>query len=175
MVLLLLMTVVSLTTLKAIKTDERLAGNLQDRNTALQAAESALREAEEFLQTVPWSHSPTIRGFILYTYSGIPAPLRLTDEQCHNLSGIPDRGRRRPLLYPRADGGGGGKRYRAWSSAARYGGERRATYRISALGFGGLSYNASGPAEHLQALAQFDQRASSSPKNGDRGPRPQRR
>ena len=50
MVLMLLMTVVTLTSFKAIKTDERLAGNLQDRTVAFQAAEAALREAEATLE-----------------------------------------------------------------------------------------------------------------------------
>ena len=80
MVLLLLMTAISLTSLKAIKTDERLAGNLQDRYLAFQAAEAALREAEEFLTGVsPGPPFATKKGFTSTPHSGIPAPL-LTDD-----------------------------------------------------------------------------------------------
>ncbi len=136
MVLLLLMTVLSLTTLKSIKTDERLAGNLQDRNTALQAAESALREAEEFLTGVSPGRFANEKGLYLYTYSGIPAPLELTDDDAITYQGSLTGVAQEPL-YTLEQMESGVEKGQSLVLGVRYGGERRATYRITALGFGG--------------------------------------
>lgn len=135
MVLLLLMTAISLTTLKSIKTDERLAGNLQDRMTALQAAESALREAEEFLTRVSPGRFDNADGLYLYTYASTPAPLALTE---HNAIRFKDTltGVSQKPLYTLEQMEAGVEKGQSLVLKG-YGGERRATYRITTLGFGG--------------------------------------
>lgn len=50
LVFLLVMTVLGVTSMRTTTLQERMAGNLQDKNLAFQAAEAALREGEEFLQ-----------------------------------------------------------------------------------------------------------------------------
>ncbi|OOG24912.1 hypothetical protein B1C78_07505 [Thioalkalivibrio denitrificans] len=59
LVFLLLMTLVGVTAMQTTTLQERMAGNLRDRDMALQAAESALREGEWRLQ------QPTIPAFVL--------------------------------------------------------------------------------------------------------------
>jgi len=49
LVFLLVLTVLGVTSMRSTTLQERMAGNLQDNNLAFQAAEAALREAEEFL------------------------------------------------------------------------------------------------------------------------------
>ena len=49
LVLLLVMTIVGVTSLRTITLEEKMASNTQNRNMALQAAESALRNAETWL------------------------------------------------------------------------------------------------------------------------------
>jgi type IV pilus assembly protein PilX len=50
LVFLLLMTLLGVTAMRGTTLQERMAGNLRDNNLALQAAEAALREGEQFLQ-----------------------------------------------------------------------------------------------------------------------------
>lgn len=50
LVFLLILTIVSLSSMRGTTLQERMAGNLRDRNLAFQAAESALRDGETFLQ-----------------------------------------------------------------------------------------------------------------------------
>lgn len=50
LVILLLMTLIGVTAMQTTVLQERMAGNLRDRNIAFQAAEAALRDAERFLQ-----------------------------------------------------------------------------------------------------------------------------
>ncbi|TCT22889.1 pilus assembly PilX family protein [Thiobaca trueperi] len=47
LILLLLMTLIGVTAIQTTSLDERMAGNARDRNLAFQAAEAALREAEQ--------------------------------------------------------------------------------------------------------------------------------
>jgi len=49
LVMLLLLTIVAITAMKVTNLEERMAGNLQNTNIAFQSAESALREAEAFI------------------------------------------------------------------------------------------------------------------------------
>jgi type IV pilus assembly protein PilX len=49
LVLLLVMTIIGVTSLRTVTLEEKMAGNTQNRNMALQAAESALRDGEAWL------------------------------------------------------------------------------------------------------------------------------
>ena len=102
MILLLLLTGISLTSLKAIKTDERLAGNLQDRHVAFQAAEAALREAEGYLDRP--SLPPAVQGKV-YEYGdpNNPGPLELHHRQRQGVRRGVGRDRRSAALHHRAD------------------------------------------------------------------------
>lgn len=51
LVVLLLLTLIMLTALKLASLEERMAGNLRNQNIAFQAAESALRDAEELISS----------------------------------------------------------------------------------------------------------------------------
>lgn len=53
LVLLLVMTVLGVASMRGTTLQERMAGNLRDANLAFQAAEAALRDAEEFLDDDP--------------------------------------------------------------------------------------------------------------------------
>lgn len=53
LILLLLMTLIGVTAIQTTSLDERMAGNSRDRNLAFQAAEAALREAEENVTETP--------------------------------------------------------------------------------------------------------------------------
>lgn len=50
LIILLLLTIIAITAIKVTSQEERMASNLQNHNVAFQAAESALREAEVFIQ-----------------------------------------------------------------------------------------------------------------------------
>lgn len=50
LILLLVMTLLGVSSMSSTTLQERMAGNLRDGNLALQAAESALRDGEEFLE-----------------------------------------------------------------------------------------------------------------------------
>jgi type IV pilus assembly protein PilX len=132
MFLLLLMSVVSLTVLKAIKTDERMAGNLQDRNLAFQAAESALREAEELLAQTPLPGFDGSNGLYSVDDAQVPAAFDLTSDNArtygHDLIGIALRPR---YIIEMMEAGVEPGNSLVDRSA------RRATFRITALGFGG--------------------------------------
>ncbi|MGC9456385.1 MAG: pilus assembly PilX family protein [Halothiobacillaceae bacterium] len=58
MILLLVMTILGITAMQSTTLQERMAGNMKDRNAAFQAAEAALREAEEVIAS-DW---PTLLG-----------------------------------------------------------------------------------------------------------------
>jgi type IV pilus assembly protein PilX len=51
LILLLVMTIVGVTSLRTVTLEEKMAGNTQNRNMALQAAEAALRNAEGWLDS----------------------------------------------------------------------------------------------------------------------------
>ena len=52
MIILLLLTILGVTSMQSTNLEERMAGNMRDQNLAFEAAEAALRDAEEFLDTV---------------------------------------------------------------------------------------------------------------------------
>lgn len=52
LIILLLMTLIGITAMNTTSLEEKMAGNSRDRNFAFQAAESALREAENNIQTL---------------------------------------------------------------------------------------------------------------------------
>lgn len=52
LLILLVMTIIGVTSMQTTSLEERMAGNLRDRDLALQAAESALRDAEAWLETI---------------------------------------------------------------------------------------------------------------------------
>ncbi|MBV5272758.1 MAG: hypothetical protein JZU52_03640 [Lamprocystis purpurea] len=136
MFLLLLMSVVSLTVLKAIKTDERMAGNLQDRNLAFQAAESALREAEELLVQPSLPSFVGSNGLYRFDDAKVPAAFNLDSTNAriygHDLIGIALRPR---YIIEMMEAGvePGNSLLIGVNNVS----EKRATFRITALGFGG--------------------------------------
>lgn len=72
--MLLMMSILGLTGIKATRTESRLAGNTQERVVAFQAAEAALRQAETFLQ------QPSLPAFVgggLYVAGAAPDPLTM--------------------------------------------------------------------------------------------------
>ena len=58
LVMLLLLTVIMISAVRVTSLEERLAGNLQNHNIAFQAAESALREAEAFIESGDAAFNP---------------------------------------------------------------------------------------------------------------------
>lgn len=142
MLLLLLMSAVSLTSLKAIRTDERLAGNLQDRYLAFQAAEAALRAAEAILEQPALPSFQTTRGLYRFQDANVPDPFELTEAnaQVYDLftqaqTGITPRPIPPRFIVEQMEAGieeGG-----SLVVGTRYVGDRRNSYRITALGFGG--------------------------------------
>ena len=58
LLLLLVMTIIGVSSMQTTLLEEKMAGNLRDQDLALQAAESALRDAEAWLETIV-----TIGGF----------------------------------------------------------------------------------------------------------------
>jgi len=52
MIMLLLLTILGVTSMRSTNLEERMAGNTRDRHLAFEAAEAALTEAEDFLETV---------------------------------------------------------------------------------------------------------------------------
>ena len=61
LMILLLMTVFGISTMDTNILEEKMAGNMRDRNTAFQAAESALRAAEIWIAAQTDVHSMTLR------------------------------------------------------------------------------------------------------------------
>lgn len=83
MILLLLMTVLALVSLKSIRTDERMAGNLQDDYLAFQAAEAALRDGETLLSD-PDLHFPApSEGRYLFDPDEVRSPFSFTTSNAH--------------------------------------------------------------------------------------------
>lgn len=58
MIMLLLLTLIGTTGMQTASLEEKMAGNMRDRNLAFQAAESALAAAENYLNTVSPMPSP---------------------------------------------------------------------------------------------------------------------
>jgi len=136
MILLLLMTAIALTTLKAIKTDEHLTGNQQDRHLAFQAAEAGLREAELLLEQPSLPPFDGNAGLYLYTDPGIPVPLELDASNARRygetLAGVDQE----PLyIIERMEAGV--EQGDSLVMGVRYGAQRRSSYRITTTGFGG--------------------------------------
>jgi type IV pilus assembly protein PilX len=52
LLILLVMTILGVASLQTTSLEEKMAGNIRDRDLALQAAESALRDAESWLETI---------------------------------------------------------------------------------------------------------------------------
>lgn len=52
LLILLVMTIIGVTSMQTTSLEERMAGNLRDRDLALQSAESALRDAEAWIETI---------------------------------------------------------------------------------------------------------------------------
>lgn len=66
LLILLVMTLIGLSGMQTTVLEEKMAGNFKDRNMSLQAAESALRSAENFLNTT--TVLPTFDGSVLGLY-----------------------------------------------------------------------------------------------------------
>jgi type IV pilus assembly protein PilX len=136
MLLLLLMTTIALTSLKAIKTDEHLTGNTQDRHLAFQAAEASLREAERMLEQPALPPFDGTDGLYLYSATNIPGPLELDDNNARRytetLAGVDQS----PLyIIERMEAGV--EQGDSLVMGVRYGAQRRSAYRITATGYGG--------------------------------------
>jgi len=52
LLILLVMTIIGVTTMQTSRVEEKMAGNVRDRNLAFEAAESALREAEDYIENL---------------------------------------------------------------------------------------------------------------------------
>jgi type IV pilus assembly protein PilX len=133
MILLLFMSVVGLTALKAIRTDERISANLQDKYLAFQAAEAALREAENELS------QPNLPAFYRFDQEGIPGPYEFTSENAHEYTRdlIGTAHVAQQPLYILEQMEGGVEQGSSLVIGVKYGREWRAAYRITAIGFGG--------------------------------------
>jgi len=72
LIMLLLLTLIGVTAMQTTSLEEKMAGNARDRNLAFQAAESGLREGENFLTqaTLPTFTNAGTGG--LYTQSATP-------------------------------------------------------------------------------------------------------
>lgn len=136
MVLLLLMTAISLTTLKAIKTDERMAGNLQDRYLAFQAAEAALREAEGILERPALPSFTGTPGLYRFGRDDVPTAFGLSSSNALRyepaLEGVAER-----PLYVIEQMEPGVEKGESLVIGVDYNREHRSTYRITSVGFGG--------------------------------------
>lgn len=64
---LVILTIIGVTALSTTSLQEKMAGNVQDKNTAFQAAESALREAESVVEAWPSKPDFTLNVNGLYT------------------------------------------------------------------------------------------------------------
>ena len=73
LVFLMILTIIGVTALSTTSLQEKMAGNVQDKNTAFQAAESALREAEGVV--LAWTAATTPA----FTGSGYYQPRAATD------------------------------------------------------------------------------------------------
>ena len=136
MILLILLSASALTAFKAVKTDERLSGNLQDSYLAFQAAEAALREAEELLAQPSLPSLGAAQGLYRFDANDIPKPFDFSTSNARrygrDLSGVAQR----PLYIL--------ERMESTSAPGEslvpnaYGGQLLSTpYRITAIGFGG--------------------------------------
>ncbi len=142
MILLLLMSAVSLTSLKAIRTDERMAGNLQDRFLAFQSAEAALRAGEEMLALPALPAFSAATGFYRFDDQSVPHPSDITNTSAN--ASTYDTAKTALLLgvswAPRfiiEEMEASFDRGTSMLMGVGYGAERRACYRITAVGFGG--------------------------------------
>jgi type IV pilus assembly protein PilX len=136
MILLLLMTAVSLTSLKGIKTDEHLTGNLQDRYLAFQAAEAGLREAEIRLGEGELKVFDGTQGLFAYTDPRVPTPFELDATNARTYSETLTGVAQAPhfiveQLEAVAEEG------ESIIIGVDYPKDRRASYRITAVGYGG--------------------------------------
>ena len=141
MILLMLMTSIALTTLKAVKTDEHLTANLQDRTLAFQAAEAALREAELDLEDVSPESFSENQGYYLYSDAGVPNlmdPSTFDANDVIHYTGdlsVVDVAEQPLYIVERMEPG-----VVAGDSllmGVRYGAEHRWSYRVTSLGYGG--------------------------------------
>ncbi|MFC3114315.1 pilus assembly PilX family protein [Cellvibrio fontiphilus] len=71
LVLLLILTVIGLASIRGSDLQERMAGNMRDRNTAFQSAEAALREAEKVMNGVV---TPSFSGAVVGYWPDLNKP-----------------------------------------------------------------------------------------------------
>lgn len=136
MILLLLMSAVALTSLKAIKTEERMAGNLQDRNLAFQAAEAALREAEVVLGQPSLPSFGAANGLYHFYDHNVPAAFTFTTANAREYPRDLGAAARRPL-YIIEQMEAGIEQGESMVAGTHYTLGMSATYRITAIGYGG--------------------------------------
>ncbi len=141
LLLVLMTTALALTALKATKTEERLAGNSQDREVAFQAAEAAMREAERLLEQPALPSLPR-QGWYRYLDDNAPEPLDLDSTNSirytryDELLGINGDASLAPR-YIIEEMGAGSVAGSSLVIGTRYDKEWRTLYRITVLGLGG--------------------------------------
>lgn len=72
LVFLVLLTIISLSSMQATTLEEKMAGNLRDHDVALQAAETALRDAESYITANTLSFTSTCTGGLCTNGVGVP-------------------------------------------------------------------------------------------------------
>jgi len=140
MILLLLMSTAALTSLKAIRTDERMAGNLQDRFLAFQSAESALRAGEAMLARPALPVFSAAAGLYRFDDQNVPSPSAFGTGNANTydatktdlLLGVAQAPR---FIIEELEASF--DRGTSLVVGIGYGAERRACYRITAIGYGG--------------------------------------
>ncbi len=76
LIILLLLTIIGLSAMQTTALEERMAGNLRDKDLAFQVAESALRAAELSVQTIPLSsYTPLCTGGLCSETTTLPISL----------------------------------------------------------------------------------------------------
>jgi len=140
MILLLLMSTAALTSLKAIRTDERMAGNLQDRFLAFQSAESALRAGEDVLALPALPVFSAANGLYRFDDQNVPLPSAFTGTNARTYAAAKAALLLGVAAAPRfiiEEMEASFDRGTSLLVGISYGGERRTCYRITAVGYGG--------------------------------------
>ncbi len=90
LIILLLLTIIGITAAQLTGLEEKMAGNLRDKNLAFQAAETALRAGEQLTATLPQCPiSTAIQGF--YPNEGPHTPSPVIDDGVNNVWSDPTK------------------------------------------------------------------------------------
>ena len=139
LVMLILLTIIGVTSMRTTTLEERMAGNLRDHNQAFQAAEAALREAEQkiitgglpiFNGTTPGYEQPVDSGGLLSHWTGFDWDTK-SSEFSEDISNLIPRPRYFIEELPPIPPEGGSKKFGPLSG--------HDVYRVTAQGIGGVS------------------------------------